>query len=580
MSLVFWYLFLYSAAALDTSNDDDLISYITLPQHRVLKWNVTYYDRPGLEVAPGYWFVAPYHLNQGEPKTNRWMPCQIGPYIFDYKGDLVWAGSCEFNNQNIYDFQAVDRIDENPYLTMLLQENFANRESDGSAIIYNNEYKLVHSVPRPGAAIDNHEFYLKEPPNALLITHKNEEMTLADFGYPERPIGIRTNGFIELDINTGKYLFEWFSGDHITLDESFVLNPNDRFPDADYLHMNSVDKSANGDYLISARHTNAIYLISSQDGHIIWRLGGNKSNFEMNFQFTGQHSARFVSQNSTHITISFLDNGANFLVINEPTSSAMYVELDLLTMKARVLNRYMRPDGGSNPARGNMQILQNTNVLVSWSYYGYMSEFTHDGQLLMDASFASERFSTYRAYKFPWRSRPAHAPTLLSSCYGVNGSALSTVFHVSWNGATDVQRWRFFARANETAVDRKIGEVAKNGFESSFIARGFMDWVSVQALDSEGNILGTAGVSRTEPPEYWPGSINRLVSDDPDAFFEDPVQSPVRFGAFAGLFMGFVVSTTGCFCYPVVRRFTSLVRLRHSGDSTYEDELGLMKEKV
>ncbi|KAJ5498326.1 hypothetical protein N7453_007377 [Penicillium expansum] len=148
MSLVFWYLFLYSAAALDTSNDDDLISYITLPQHRVLKWNVTYYDRPGLEVAPGYWFVAPYHLNQGEPKTNRWMPCQIGPYIFDYKGDLVWAGSCEFNNQNIYDFQAVDRIDENPYLTMLLQENFANRESDGSAIIYNNEYKLVHSVPR------------------------------------------------------------------------------------------------------------------------------------------------------------------------------------------------------------------------------------------------------------------------------------------------------------------------------------------------------------------------------------------------------------------------------------------------
>ncbi|KAJ5617577.1 hypothetical protein N7537_002691 [Penicillium hordei] len=557
MSLLLWYLFLCSVIALDTSNDDDMITYITLPQHRVLKWNVTYYDRPDLEVAPGYWFVAPYHLNQGEPKTNRWTPCQIGPYIFDYKGDLVWAGSCEFNNQNVYDFQVVDTIDEKPYLTMLVQENFANRESDGSAIIYNNEYKLVHSVPRPGATIDNHEFYLKEPPNALLITHKNEDMTLADFGHPERQVSIRTNGFIELDINTGKYLFEWFSGDHITLDESFTLNPNDRFLDVDYLHMNSVDKSTNGDYLISARHTNAIYLISSQDGQIIWRLGGKKSNFEMDFQFTGQHSARFVSQNSTHIIISFLDNGATFMAVNEPTSSAM------------------------NPARGNMQTLSNTNVLVSWSYYGYMSEFTHDGQLLMDASFASERFSTYRAYKFPWRSRPVYAPTLLSSCYGVNGSALSTVFHVSWNGATDVQRWRFFARANATAVDREIGEVAKNGFESSFIASGFMDWVSVQALDSEGNVLGASGVLRTEPPEYWPGSVSGLVPDDPAAVYgEEPVQLPVKFGAFSGLFMGFVASTIGYFCFPVVRRLAPLVQLRYSCDGTYEEELGLMKEKV
>ncbi|OQE11683.1 hypothetical protein PENVUL_c002G05478 [Penicillium vulpinum] len=472
MSPLFWYLFLYSVVALDISNDDDLVTYITLPQHRVLKWNVTYYDQPDSEVAPGYWFVAPYYLNQG-------------------------------------------------------------------------------------SSIDNHKFYLKEPLTALLVTHKDEDMTLTHFGYPERLDRIRTNGFIELDINTSKYLFEWFSGDHITLDESFTLNPNDPFPDVDYLHMNSVDKSANGNYLISARHTNAIYLVSREDGQIIWRLGGTKNDFEMDFQFTGQHSARFVSQNSTHIIISFLDNGANLPSNVHRARPARY------------------------ESQSSESTLPNTNVLVSWSYYGYMSEFIHDGQLLMEASFASERFSTYRAYKFPWHSRPAHPPTLVSSCYGVNGSFLSTVFHVSWNRATDVQWWRFFARANATAIDREIGEVAKNGFESSFIVRGFMDWVSVQALDSEGRILGVSELLRTEPPEYWPESVSGLVPDDPDAFFgEEPAKLPLVFGAFTWLFMGFVISTIGYICYPAVRGYARLVQLRYPCEGTDEEELGLMKEKV
>jgi hypothetical protein len=497
--------------------------------------------------------------------------------------ELVWAGSCEFNNQNVYDFQMVDTIDDTPYLTMLVQDDFANRESAGSAIIYNNQYKPVQIVPRPGSANDNHEFYLKNQSKALLVTHKDEEMAVATFGQPDRWIGMRTNGFIELDINTGQYIFEWFSAAHIAVDESFVTNIHDKFPDPDYLHVNSVDKSENGDYLISARHTNAIYLVSGQDGHIIWRLGGKKSNFEMDFRFTGQHNARFLSMNSTHITISFLDNGANFLVVNEPVSSALYVELDLVRMKARVLNRYMRPDGGNNPARGSMQTLPNSNVLVSWSYYGYMSEFTHDGQLLMDASFASERFSTYRASKHPWKSQPSSPPTMAASCYGVNGSALSTVFHVSWNGATDVKRWKFFARANATATDREIGSIERTKFESSFMSRGFMDWVSVQALDLEGNIIGNSGLMRTQPPEYWPGSVMTLTPDDPDSIFnenEEPVVPSHGYGTFGGFLVGFLVSTAGYLCYPAVRRYARSVRLKFLGKDTYEEEFGLLKEKV
>lgn len=59
-----------------------------------------------------------------------------------------------------------------------------------------------------------------------------------------------------------------------------------------------------------------------------------------------------------------------------------------------------------------------------------MSEFSYDGRLVMETKFASNRLDTYRAYKFPWIGRPAYPPTLVSDCCQVNGSELSTVFHV------------------------------------------------------------------------------------------------------------------------------------------------------
>jgi hypothetical protein len=76
--------------------------------------------------------------------------------------------------------------------------------------------------------------------------------------------------------------------------------------------MNSVDKDANGDYMISARHTDCIYKISGTDGRIIWRLGGDDSSFVLEgFNFSKQHDARFVEQNATTTVISFLDNAVD-----------------------------------------------------------------------------------------------------------------------------------------------------------------------------------------------------------------------------------------------------------------------------
>ena len=87
----------------------------------------------------------------------------------------------------------------------------------------------------------------------------------------------RADKSLELDIATGKVLFEWSSLDHVQPDESVLpinsgqagsgYNSSDAW---DYFHINSVDKDADGNYLISARDACAVHKINGTDGEIIW----------------------------------------------------------------------------------------------------------------------------------------------------------------------------------------------------------------------------------------------------------------------------------------------------------------------
>ena len=64
----------------------------------------------------------------------------------------------------------------------------------------------------------------------------------------------------EIDIATGRVLFEWHSGDHVDPSESYEPLPKDEGP-WDYFHVNSIDPDGQGSLLVSARHTHAVYEI-------------------------------------------------------------------------------------------------------------------------------------------------------------------------------------------------------------------------------------------------------------------------------------------------------------------------------
>ncbi|KAL2845265.1 ASST-domain-containing protein [Aspergillus pseudoustus] len=503
----------------ETQSEDDLLSFVTLPNVRALKWNIDYKDRE--RVAPGYWFVSPYGQMDPEAHTQRYTPYQVGPYIYDGDGNLVWVGSPLYENRNVFDFRAVHSIGDEPHLSFVLQHN---HEGDlGSGMIMGNDYEIKHQLTYPPergmGAFDIHEWkVLDDGKTGLAIAYRVHEVSMESLGRPAENTYVVAAGFTVLDLESGALTWDWDGIDQVGLTESYRYGPESGAsgsPGWDYVHANSIDRNANGDYLMSMRFTDTIYLISGVDGHIIWRLGGKTSDFRQeDFIFARQHDAKFLESNGTHHVISLLNNASDEEWSGEDVSSALIVELDATpgVMTAKLLHRYNRPDGQLTRLRGNAQQLPNKNMFVGWSEAGYISEFAESGELLLSARFASTRFNTYRAYKSEFVGRPKTTPDVVAAVSGTNKNDLSTTFYVSWNGATEVAMWKFYAQATEYSAPVYVGETPRADFETMFIISGFLDWVRVDAVDRDGKVLGSSLVQRTQTPKYWRSAA--LASQD------------------------------------------------------------------
>lgn len=418
-------------------------------------------------------------------------------------------------------------IDDDPYLSFIVGWEYDDSKKGHGAIV-NNRYEVDKEVQ---ALSDVHDFNMHEfnimdgGKTALACTYRGQVINMADFGRPTEESWVTVGGFVEMDVETSEVLVEWDTFDKIALHESNMFHSWDHpagSPGWDYVHINAVDKNEAGDYLISLRFTDTIYLISGQDGNIVWRLGGMESNFEQDFNFSKQHDVKFVSSNGTHHVISLMNNACDERGSDELVSSALIIELDTAVnpMTAKVIQRINRPDSGLTKLRGNTQVLSNGNVFVGWSEFGYSSEHASNGDLLMTARFASDRYSTYRSYKGEFTGRPTAPPDLVAFVYGTHDQGTTTLIYVSWNGATDVVQWKFYAQAYDDGESVLIGTTSKTDFETMFIADGFMDFVSAEAIDADGNVMHTSEITRTTTPPHWKaagwdGSGSGPSPDDP-----------------------------------------------------------------
>ncbi|TGO74901.1 hypothetical protein BELL_0249g00120 [Botrytis elliptica] len=452
-------------------------SDLTSPLFLVNKWNESAISNHS------HIFMSP--TLDGEEKS---------PMIFSSKDlSLVYADSTWHGGSDT----KLQFYNGKPYLTFWSGIDFQGHGS-GGGVMLNSSYDKVYniSVNSLAGGADGHEFQLTEDGGAMM---NNYHTTIADC----RPVGgpnggkVLTGSFQEVDIETGWVRHTWNALDHFGLNESFTTYVDEEWG-WDWFHMNSLQKTPEGHYLISSRHLRMIAYINGTDGSKIWQVGGHNNDFTdlsdgnaTNFAF--QHHARFVNDDLTEIT--FFDN--HNMYINSPTpncttdcSRGMKIKLNYHNMTAKLVHQFYHPKSVQAWAEGGIHALDNGNYLVGYGVVPSFAEFTETGEVAMEIQtrpwyVASGRGTDlYRVYKFDWVAQPSWKPVMVE---------VGQILYVSWNGATEVDSWALYGGSSPTTMHHLL-TMPKTGFETGVRPSNSSTFYQAIALDKDGNELDSTEI--------------------------------------------------------------------------------------
>ena len=443
-----------------------------------------YYTRPDLTpplidvatsepgAAPGFIFLAPF--------TG---PSQHGPLIVDNAGEPVWfrpsttLASFNFRPQKFHG---------KPVLTWWEGKVNADGYYEGDCVIMDTSYRVLKRLATTGYVTEEHEFVITSRNTALIGAVNPIATDLSPYGGAPGDTLV-DSVFQEIDIDTGKVLLTWHSTDHVTPDESYIDVTNGW----DYFHLNSIGVDTDGNLLVSARNTSAVYKVDRASGEVIWRLGGKKSDFHLGpgAAFAYQHDARGRGNG----LISIFDDGAHRASDTfESTSRAIVLSIDTNTMTATLVQAMPNPHGSLTTLMGNAQLLPDGGWFVGWGGLPEYSEFSPTGEIRYDASFADGGVS-YRAFRNVWKATPTTRPNVAASG---NTDGTTDVF-ASWNGATEVRHWRFLGGAARNAL-RPLQTVPRSGFETSLHLAKAPPYIAAVALDANRRTLASSRTIRTQ----------------------------------------------------------------------------------
>jgi hypothetical protein len=425
--------------------------------------------RRARRTAPGYIFLAPF-APKGSPDHN-------GPLIADDRGDLVWfkplPRGTAVTDLSVQDFNG------RKVLTWW-QGRFALGWGYGEYHVLDETYREIARVrPGNGYEADLHDMTITPEGTALVLAYDRVFRDTSAFGGSRR--GVVLDGVIqEVDLKTGLVLFEWHSVDHVPLNDSRTRARGRQ--SWSYFHANSVDVDRDGNLLVSARSTCAVYKLSRTTGQIIWTLGGEESDFKLNrrSRFCFQHDARRAGKG----VISLFDNSAGPPAVRRQ-SRAIRLAVDERRRRVRLIRAYRHPSKISAPNQGSTRVLRNGNVFVGWGAAPVFSEYSRGGRLLFDGRLTRGK-GNYRAVRAEWTGRPATPPDVAARKRGDR-----VLVYASWNGATEVARWQVLGGADPAAL-APLTSRARRGFETTISAPGGSRYVAVRALDARGAVLGTS----------------------------------------------------------------------------------------
>jgi EmrB/QacA subfamily drug resistance transporter len=438
------------------------------------------------QLAPGLIFMTNfYDLN--EPPIIG----QSGPLILDRNLQPVWFQPVP---EKVVAVNLAPQTYEGKPALSWWQGKVTNTGATetGEDIVVDQHYRVIARLKATGGwVLTLHEFLISGE-DAWVTANKNIPRDLSKYGGAYN--GALVDAAVqEYNLRTGKLLRNWDALDHIPLSQSEATLPTNGFP-WDAYHINSIDISQQGKFLVSMRNTWSAYLVDAESGKIEWTLGGRNSSFEFaaGAHFEWQHDVRLQGGRDTNpnLKVSMFDDhccqqtGGGTSVTATGPSRGLILNVDQQTRTASLVSQYGNHEGFESEYMGDTQPLQNGNVFVGWGSHGYFSEFSQSGKLLFEAELPGPDL-TYRATLQQWVGEPLSPP--VGATRQVDGK---TTVYASWNGATQVVSWRVLAEpGGPPAV---VATHARSGFETAIGVPQSDQRFKVQALDAGGRVIGTS----------------------------------------------------------------------------------------
>src|ERR1700691_452685 len=194
-----------------------------------------------------------------------------GPEIVSITGKVLWFHPLPATTF-ASDFRTQTYLGK-PVLTW-----FQGSGNDGEDVIDNARYQQIATVkPASGYMPDFHESLITPWNTALILADTIGTANLTSLGLSaHQPV---LDGVVqEIDIKTGKLLFQWDSADYVPYSDSHAPMGQPGQP-WDWFHINAVHLDTDGNLLISSRFTWTIYKVNLRTGAMMWQLGGKHSTF-------------------------------------------------------------------------------------------------------------------------------------------------------------------------------------------------------------------------------------------------------------------------------------------------------------
>jgi Arylsulfotransferase (ASST) len=425
----------------------------------------------GLDNAhPGLLFLGPGPVTLSGSQ-------QYGPLIVDRAGTPVWFRPLPAGLE-VTNFTA-SRYRGKPVLVWWEGKILQSGYGQGEAVVLDHAYREVARVRAAGGrSMDLHALTLTPQGTALFSCYPaSVQMDLSSIDGP-RNSQVLESIIQEVDIASGRLVSEWRALQHIPVSAS--LEPIGA--PYDYLHVNSIQPLPDGNLLVSARHTWAVYKLDRRTGEVMWTLGGKRSQFQMGpgTQFAWQHDPALVSDR----VLTVFDNGTNGPIKTEHQSRGLVLEVDDQRRTVKLRNEYTSPQHLSAGAMGSVQTLSADRVLVSFGVQSQTIEYTSDGTLLLDIALPAGMYS-YRGLWLPWNGIPHQQPAVAARRNRQSGT---TTMYASWNGATEVAGWQVTAGSKRDHL-HPLGIARRRGFETVIPLHRQLRYASVVALDRFGRRL-------------------------------------------------------------------------------------------